>query len=49
MLAMPDVRKRLDRDGRDREPLNGKEFADYIRAEMTKWADVVKKAGMKPE
>ncbi len=47
-LAMPDVRKRLTEMGAIIEPLNGKQFGDYIRAEMVKWADIVKKAGVQP-
>ena len=49
VLAMPDVRKRLTEMGAIVEPLNGKQFGDYIRAEITKWADIVNKAGVKPE
>jgi tripartite-type tricarboxylate transporter receptor subunit TctC len=49
VLAMPDVRKRLTDMGAIVRPLNGKQFGDYIGAELVKWADVVKKAGVKPE
>ena len=49
VLAMPDVRKRLSEMGAIVEPLNGRQFGDYIRAELTKWADIVNKAGLKPE
>ena len=49
VLAMPDVRKRLTDMGAVVQPLSGKEFGDYIRAEITKWADIVAKAGVKPE
>jgi tripartite-type tricarboxylate transporter receptor subunit TctC len=49
VLAMPDVRKRLTDMGAIVQPLNGKQFGDYIGAELVKWADVVKKAGVKPE
>jgi tripartite-type tricarboxylate transporter receptor subunit TctC len=33
------------------DPLQGgpKEFADYIRAEIAKWANVIKAAGVKPD
>jgi hypothetical protein len=30
-------------------PLNGRQFGDYIRAELVKWADIVNKAGVRPE
>ncbi len=49
VLAMPDVRKRLSEMGAIINPLNSKEFDVYIRAEIAKWADIVNKAGVKPE
>jgi tripartite-type tricarboxylate transporter receptor subunit TctC len=49
VLAMPDVRQRLSGMGAIVQPLNGKQFGDYIGAELVKWADLVKKAGVKPE
>jgi tripartite-type tricarboxylate transporter receptor subunit TctC len=49
VLAMLDVRKRLTEMGAIVEPLNGKQFGDYIKAEMVKWAAIVDKAGIKPE
>ena len=30
------------------QPLDSKQFTAYVDAELTKWADVVKKAGIKP-
>lgn len=47
-LAMPDVRKRFAELGAVVQPLNSKQFADYMGAELVKWADVVKKAGITP-
>jgi tripartite-type tricarboxylate transporter receptor subunit TctC len=49
VLAMPDVRKRLTEMGAIIEPLNGRQFGDYIRSELTKWAAIVAKANVKPE
>ena len=49
VLEMPDVRKRLTDMGAVVTPLKSKEFGDYIRSEITKWAEVVNKAGVKPE
>lgn len=49
VLAMPDVRKRLTEMGAVVTPLKSKEFGDYIRSEITKWADIVAKAGVTPE
>ncbi len=48
-LAMPDVRKRLTEMGAIIEPLNGNQFGGYIRSEITKWAEIVTKANVKPE
>jgi tripartite-type tricarboxylate transporter receptor subunit TctC len=48
-LQMPDVRKRLADMGAIIEPLNGREFGAYIQAEITKWGDIVKKAGVAPQ
>lgn len=49
VLEMPDVRKRLTEMGAFVQPLKSREFGDYIRSEITKWADIVAKAGVKPE
>lgn len=49
VLAMPDVRKRLSDMGAIVQPLDGKQFGDYIRTEIEKWAGIVSKAGVKPE
>ena len=49
VLEMPEVRKRLTDMGAVVTPLKSKEFGDYIRSEITKWAEVVNKAGVKPE
>ena len=48
-LEMPDLRKRLTDMGATVQPLRSKEFGDYIKAEIFKWADIVAKAGVKPE
>jgi len=29
--------------------LNGQQFGNYVRAELAKWGDAVKTAGIKPE
>ena len=49
VLAMPDVRGRLTDMGAIVQPLNGRQFGDYVRAEFAKWGDAVKSAGIKPE
>ena len=41
VLAMPDLRKRMTEIGAVVTPLGSRQFGDYIRAEMAKWADVI--------
>ena len=43
------VKKRLTEMGAIVTPLNGKQFWDYVGAEIKKWAAIVEKAGVKPE
>jgi len=47
IISLPDVKDRLLRDGA--EPLGGtpEQFAETIRTDMTKWAQVVKESGIK--
>jgi tripartite-type tricarboxylate transporter receptor subunit TctC len=49
ILAMPDVRERFLAQGV--EPVGGtpEQFADHIRAQMSKWSKVVQDAGVKAE
>jgi tripartite-type tricarboxylate transporter receptor subunit TctC len=47
-LAMPDVQKRFADLGAIVQPLNSAQFTAYVNAELIKWADVVKKAGIQP-
>ena len=47
-IQMPDVRKRLIEMGAIIEPLNGRQFGDYIKAELVKWEGIVKQAGIQP-
>jgi tripartite-type tricarboxylate transporter receptor subunit TctC len=49
VLAMPDVKKRLTDMGGIVTPLKSRDFGEYIRAEMTRWQDVVTKANVKIE
>ena len=41
VLAMPDLRKRMTEMGAVVTPLGSRQFGDYIRNEMDKWADVI--------
>ena len=47
-LAMPDVRKRFADLGANVQPMNSAAFTAYVNAELGKWAEVVKKAGIEP-
>ena len=49
VLAMADVRQRLADQGVDIEPMDAAQFAAFIKAETTKWAKVVKEAGIQPQ
>lgn len=48
-LQNPDVRQRLLNDGAEPVGSSPEEFAAYLRTETTKWAQVIKAAGIKPE
>jgi tripartite-type tricarboxylate transporter receptor subunit TctC len=47
VLDQPDVVKRFATDGADAVDSTPKEFAAHIKAESTKWARVIKEAGIK--
>ncbi len=49
ILKMPEVRDRLSSDGAMVIASTGEQFAAFIKAEMVKWAKVVKVAGITPE
>jgi tripartite-type tricarboxylate transporter receptor subunit TctC len=48
-MAAPDTRKRFASLATDAETSTPEELGAYHRREMTKWANVVKSAGIKPE
>jgi tripartite-type tricarboxylate transporter receptor subunit TctC len=49
VLEMPDVKQALLDQGIEAAPNTPEQFADYIKAETAKWAQVIKAAGMKSE
>lgn len=49
VLADEEVRKRLASEGMDPKTSSSAEFTSLIKAELPKWAAVVKKANLKPE
>jgi tripartite-type tricarboxylate transporter receptor subunit TctC len=48
-LQQPDLRQRLASQGAEPLTSTPAEFSAYLRAEIDKWATVVKTAGMKPD
>lgn len=48
-LKLPDLSERLAREGSEPVASTPEQFAVYLKAEMTKWACVVKSSGMQPE
>ncbi len=49
VLQNPEVRQRLLNDGGEPVGSSPAEFAEYLRSETVKWAQVIKAAGIKPE
>ncbi|GAB3669164.1 tripartite tricarboxylate transporter substrate binding protein [Ramlibacter alkalitolerans] len=48
ILAMPDVQSRIQTMGFDLHPQSGVQFDAFLKTEVTKWARVVKQAGIQP-
>jgi tripartite-type tricarboxylate transporter receptor subunit TctC len=46
---MPVVKERLASEGAEIVASSPEEFSSHIRAELSKWAKVVKSAGIQPE
>jgi tripartite-type tricarboxylate transporter receptor subunit TctC len=49
ILALPDVRERLGAEAYELPADTPEQFAGLIRAELVKWARVVKETGVRPE
>jgi tripartite-type tricarboxylate transporter receptor subunit TctC len=49
ILGEPEVRAQLDRQGTMPAPCSPEEFAALIRADIAKWARVVREAGIQPD
>lgn len=47
-LAQPDVRERLATIGLEPRTMSQPQFAEYMKAEVTKWGEVIKKTGITP-
>jgi tripartite-type tricarboxylate transporter receptor subunit TctC len=48
ILAMPDVKAKLDALGMELAPQSPAEFDAYVAQEFTKWSKVIKQAGIEP-
>ncbi|MGH8618024.1 MAG: tripartite tricarboxylate transporter substrate binding protein [Burkholderiales bacterium] len=49
IVASPDVREKFSQQGAEPETNTPAEYERFIKAEITKWAKVVREAGIKPE
>jgi tripartite-type tricarboxylate transporter receptor subunit TctC len=49
VLRLPDVQQRLDELAIDTAPKTPEEFDQFIRAEIVRWAKVIKDAGIPPQ
>lgn len=49
VLNMPDTQRRFAEQGIDAAPATPEQFAQFIKAEIAKWVNVVKTAGITPE
>jgi tripartite-type tricarboxylate transporter receptor subunit TctC len=49
IMQAPDIRERFKADGFEPAGLGPEEFTAYLRAEIPKWAKIIKAAGIKPE
>jgi tripartite-type tricarboxylate transporter receptor subunit TctC len=49
VMALPHIRERFQREGAETVGSPPPEFAAFVSSEVVKWAEVARKAGMKPE
>ena len=47
IMQAPDIQKRLANEGAKFTPRTPDEFAAFVKAEIAKWAKVVKEAGIR--
>jgi tripartite-type tricarboxylate transporter receptor subunit TctC len=46
VVALPDVQERFARDGFLAQPMNSKDFTNFVGAENTKWKAIIQQAGL---
>ena len=49
ILQLPDVREKLNPEGIDPGTLDPKGFADFVAAEVKRWAPVVRASGVRAD
>jgi len=49
VMALPHIRERFAREGAEAVGSAPAEFAAFVQSEVTRWAEVARKAGLKPE
>jgi tripartite-type tricarboxylate transporter receptor subunit TctC len=49
LLALPDVKERLSREGADPAPSTPEQFAQFIQSEVAKYASIIKEAGVRAD
>ena len=48
-LAIPDIRERLMAQGAESRPMSPVQFAEFLRNDTAKWAQLAKETGIKLE
>ena len=49
VMALPAIRERFQREGAEAVGSTPAEFAVFVQSEVTRWTEVARKAGLKPE
>jgi tripartite-type tricarboxylate transporter receptor subunit TctC len=49
ILAMPEVKERLEKDAMVSEPMTAAQFTDFVSAEVKRWTPIARASGAQPE
>ena len=49
VMALPNIKERFLREGAETVGSTPVEFSVFVQSEVTRWAEVARKAGLKPE